>query len=184
MTLHQWNNYMHLRASFCLTLLVSLWGSACTTATAAEPNIAPLASATTAVAPVVQSWQTLVTSLALHPEVLTQNWAGVRRVLPAGCFQNAGSRDLNCPPLEGVVRVSVDPGPAGMIDVVLKAPADCDQIYALMSRHLGKGALENNDKCSAEWSLKRWVKRASANLSKGRKDPSQLYLQFAVEQGP
>lgn len=175
---------MHLRAIFIMPLLVSPWSASCTSATTLEPAFSPAASAASSVEPVVQSWQVLVESLANHPEVLTKDWAAVRRILPAGCFRNADSRELSCPPMEGVVRVSVDPGPAGIVDVVLMSPANCDQIYTLMSRYLGKGSLEDGDKCSAEWKLNRWVKRANANLSRGRKDPSLLYLQFAIEQGP
>lgn len=39
--------------------------------------------------------------------------------------------------MEDVVRISVDSGPAGIVDVVLKSPTNCDQIYTLMSRYLG-----------------------------------------------
>jgi hypothetical protein len=134
--------------------------------------------------PVASSWQGLVDPLVSHPEILTKDWNHIRRVLPVGCFQKAGVRDLNCPPMDGVVRVSVDPGPLGIIDMVLKPPATCDQIYNLVSKRFGKGTVENGDKCYAEWKLNRWVKRGVVNLSPGRKEPSQLYLQFAIEQGP
>ncbi|MDE2400041.1 MAG: hypothetical protein KGL90_00040 [Burkholderiales bacterium] len=175
---------MNLKAIFFVPLLTSLWSASCTSATTVEPSLPPVASSASSGMPVTQSWEVLVESLANHPEVLTKDWAAMRRILPTGCFRNSDSRDLNCPPMEGVVRVSVDPGPTGIVDVVLKFPASCDQIYTLMSRHLGKGFLEDGDKCSAEWKLNRWVKRANANLSRGRKDPSLLYLQFAIEQGP
>lgn len=168
-----------------MALLASTWAALFTSAAAVEPVMETVASATSSpVTPVTQSWQALVESLAAHPDVLTKDWSSFRRVLPVGCFKNSGGRDLSCPPIEGVVSLSVDPGPLGIVDVVLKGPASCDQIYALMSRHFGKGSLEDGDKCNAEWKLNRWVKRASANLSKGRKDPSLLYLQFAIEQGP
>lgn len=175
---------MNLRAIFWLPLLAALWGSAYTPASAAKPAVALVASTASTVVPASQGWQVVVESLASHPEVLTQRWDGLRRVLPVGCFRNSEGRDISCPPMEGVVRISADPGPSSIVDVVLQAPASCDQIYALMSRYLGHGSLEGGDKCSAEWKLDRWVKRASANLSRGRKDPSLLYLQFAVEQGP
>jgi hypothetical protein len=86
--------------------------------------------------------------------------------------------------MEGVVRLSLDPGPLGIVDVVMKKPATCDELYDILSVRFGKGRMEHGDKCSTEWKLNRWVKRGSANLSVGRKDPTQLYLQFAVEQGP
>jgi hypothetical protein len=175
---------MYLRFATCFAFLFSLCSSACTSPNGVEPSAITLATSQSAVAPVGQTWRMLVESLASHPEVLNKEWAATRRILPLGCFRKNGSRDLSCPPVDGVVRISVDPGPGGIIDVVLKSPADCLQIYTLMSRHLGEGVLENSDKCTAEWSLKRWVKKGSANLSKGVKDPSQLYLQFAVEQGP
>lgn len=175
---------MCLRYSVCLMLLVSFLGSACTSAAGFEKKDLPVAAAAPAAMPGAQDWQTLVESLASHPEVLNQDWTAARRVLPVGCFRQKNTRDINCPQMEGVVRISIDPGPGGIIDVVLMAPADCQLVYALMNRHLGEGVLENNDKCTAEWNLKRWVKRANANLSVGRKDPSKLYLQFAVEQGP
>ena len=130
------------------------------------------------------SWLDLVESLAAHPDVLTKDWSGFRRVLPAGCFKTSGSRDLSCPQIAGVVRISVDPGPLGLVDVVLSAPANCEDIYSVLSKRFGRGTLEGGDKCSAEWNLNRFVKRASANISRGRKDPSQIYLQFAIEQGP
>jgi hypothetical protein len=174
---------MKFKTAFCMALLTTV-GSA-PFAAEADLAVAPVASAVASTdAPVTQSWQTLVESLAAHPDVLTKDWSSVRRVLPVGCFKNPGHRDLTCPPMEGIVSVSVDPGPLGIVDVVLTGPASCDQIYALMSHHFGKGTLEGGDKCNAEWKLNRWVKRASANLSRGRKDKSLLYLQFAIEQGP
>lgn len=174
---------MHMKFSLCLALLASLWSSSCTSAVGVE-SYPPVARTASSAVPVAQGWQSVVESLASHPEVLNQGWAAARRVFPVGCFQQAGIRELHCPEIEGIVRVSVDPGPRGIIDLVLEAPADCQQIYVLMSRHLGQGVLENGDKCTAEWSLKRWVKRANANISVGRKDPGKIYLQFAVEQGP
>lgn len=176
---------MNLRSIFCMSLLASLCCSPVTPATAVEPALPPLTSAESSdVIPATQSWQVLVESLASHPEALTKSWPHFRRVLPVGCLKNTSNRDLSCPPMEGVVRLSVDSGPLGIVDVVLKDPANCDQIYALMSRYFGKGVLEDGDKCNAEWKLGRWVKGGSANLSRGRKEPSQLYLQFAIEQGP
>ena len=175
---------MKTRAIFFISLIISLSCSVCISANAIKLADSIVASTASTVAPAVQDWQVLVESLAGHPEVLTKSWRGLRRVLPVACFRSADSRDLSCAPMAGVERISADPGPNGIIDVVLKAPASCDQVYSLMSRHLGKGSLDGGDKCSAEWKLDRWVKRASANLSRGRKDPSLLYLQFAVEQGP
>ena len=176
---------MNSRVIFYMSLLASMWCLSCTTpATAVEPAIALRESADSSVVLGAQTWQTLVESLASHPEVLTKDWTGVRRVLPVGCVQNPADRDLSCPPMAGVVRLSVDLGPTGIVDVVLKATANCDQIYTLMSHHFGKGSLDGGDKCNAEWGLNRWVKRARANVSRGRKDPSLLYLQFAVEHEP
>lgn len=130
------------------------------------------------------NWLGLVESLAKHPDVLTKDWSGFRRVLPVGCFRDTGSRDLSCPEMSGIVRIAVDPGPLGIVDVVLTAPANCEEIYSVLSKRFGRGIIEGGDKCSVEWNLNRLVKRASANISRGRKDPSQIYLQFAIEQGP
>lgn len=134
--------------------------------------------------PVVSSWRGLVEPLVAHPEILTKNWDQMRIVLPVGCFQNARNRDLSCPPMDGVVRVSVDPGPLGVIDVVLKPPATCEQVYAVVSKQFGKGVLEDGGKCHAKWKLKRWVRGGHARLASDRDDPSMLYFQIGIEQGP
>lgn len=86
--------------------------------------------------------------------------------------------------MDGVMKISVVPGPLGIIDIVLKKPATCDALYDVLSKRFGKGELENGDKCYAEWKLGKRVKHGHVNVSPGRKDPSLLYLQFAIEQGP
>ncbi|WP_374588456.1 hypothetical protein [Ideonella dechloratans] len=129
-------------------------------------------------------WRALIEPLADRPEILTKDWSATRAVLPAGCFQNASNGNVDCPPMDGVVKISVAPGPLGIIDIVLKKPATCDALYDVLSKRFGKGELENSDKCYAEWKLGKRVKHGHVSLSPGRKDPSLLYLQFAIEQGP
>lgn len=174
---------MKMKLDICSGLLAGFLGFTFVSTAMARDVLAPgAASAPVAIA--ASDWRSLIGELSAHPEVLTKDWAAMRAALPAGCFRNSNKRDLDCPPMDGVVRVSVDPGPQGIIDLVLKAPATCDQIYDLLSKRFGKGEMENGDKCYAEWKLKKWVKRANVNLAPGRRDPTQLRLQFAVEQGP
>jgi hypothetical protein len=164
-----------IRISVWLTLF------ACTLAMAQSTAQSPAAEASTQV---VTDWRGLVEALVAHPEILTKDWDHMRRVLPVGCFRNEGSRDLSCPPMDGVERISASPGPTGLIDVVLKPPATCNEVYDVVSKRFGKGVLENGDKCYVEWNLRKWVKRSNVNLWPSRKDPSVLFLQFGVEQGP
>lgn len=86
--------------------------------------------------------------------------------------------------MDGVVKMSVVPGPLGIVDIVLKKPATCDALYDVLSKRFGKGELENGDKCYAEWKLGKRVKHGYVSLFPGPKDHSLLYLQFAIEQGP
>lgn len=130
------------------------------------------------------NWKTLVESLSEHPDLLKKDWSEIRAVLPAGCFRNAGRRVLSCPPMDGVVRISVDPGPLGLIDVVLKEPANCEKIYDVVRKHFGSGVSQIGEKCHADWNIDKWVERAGVRLSSGRRDPNLLYLQFGIEQGP
>lgn len=156
-----------------------------TMACAASAQSATVSSATSAVASTAaQPWRSLVEPLADHPEVLTKDWASIRTVLPAGCFRDANNGSVACPPTDGVVRMSVVPGPLGLIHIVLQTPATCDAVYEVLSQRFGKGELENGDKCYAEWKLGKRVKRGSVNLSPGRKNPAELHLQFGIEQGP
>jgi hypothetical protein len=170
-----------------LAILMSTLGLGCVQGTAAQSSGTVLETVPTNAssrAPTASDWRSVVEPLATHPDVLTKDWSGFRRILPLGCFKDAGDRAVKCPLLDGIVRISIDPGPQGIVDVVLNAPADCAQIYALLSKHFGRGSVENGDLCMVEWKLGHWVKHASANLTRGRKDPSQIHLQFAVEQGP
>ncbi len=72
---------MYLRFSAYLMLSVSFLGSACTSAAGIETKAVPVAAAAPAAVPGAQDWQTLVESLASHPEVLNQDWTAARRVL-------------------------------------------------------------------------------------------------------
>ncbi|MCA6218249.1 hypothetical protein KGA65_17075 [Ideonella sp. B7] len=137
-----------------------------------------------AVPAVRADWRALVEPLADHPEVLTQDWSAIRSLLPVGCFRNASSSQVDCPPMAGVVRISVVPGPLGIIDIVLKQPATCDALYDILRQRFGKGQQEKGSTCYARWTLGKRVQHAYVNVSPGRKDPSLLYLQFAIEQGP
>lgn len=129
-------------------------------------------------------WRPLVESLTDNPEVLTKDWASIRTVLPAGCLRDANNGSVSCPPTDGVIRMSVVPGPLGLIHIVLQTPATCDALYEVLSQRFGKGELENGDKCYARWKLGKRVKRGNVNLSPGRKNPGELHLQFGIEQGP
>ncbi|MFG6469087.1 hypothetical protein [Roseateles sp. BYS87W] len=126
----------------------------------------------------------LVEALANHREVLTQDWPAIRALLPAGCFRDANNGSVACPPAEGVLRMSVVPGPLGLIHIVLQTPATCDALYEVLSQRFGKGELANGDKCYARWKLGKRVSRGSVNVSPGRKNPAELHLQFAIQQGP
>ena len=130
------------------------------------------------------AWRALIEPLADHPEILTKDWSATRAVLPAGCFRNASDGNVDCPPMDGVMKVSVVPGPLGIIDIVLKKPATCDALYDVLSKRFGRGDLEKGSTCYARWTLGKRVPHGYVNVSPGRKDPSLLYLQFAIEQGP
>ena len=159
-------------------LLAALSGFA--TPTLPAPDLLAVSSA-----PATGDWRSLIDALAAHPEILTKDWAAVRAILPPGCFRDANSGDVACPPLEGVQRLSVVPGPQGLVHLVLKAPpVGCDLLYDVLSKRFGRGELENGNPCVAAWKIGKWVKRGHVNYSPGRKDPSQLHVQFAIEQGP
>lgn len=134
--------------------------------------------------PAQTDWQELVELLARNPKILTMDWSHMRQILPVGCFTKPKESELDCPSMEGVVSISVIPGPTGVIDVVLKPPATCELVYNQLSRYLGKGKLTNGDVCDAEWTLSRWVKKAYTTVRSSRKDPKIIYLQFGTEQGP
>lgn len=163
-----------------LVLLFSLPSLSVMAQTAATPENTAIKGES-----VAADWRTLLDSLSAHPDVLKKDWASLRAVLPAGCFRTPNKRELSCPPMNGVVRVSADPGPQGVVDIVLKPPVTCDHVYSILSKRFGSAHLEDGDKCYSEWKLGKWgIRRGSVSLSPGRKDPTQLYLQFAIEQGP
>lgn len=130
------------------------------------------------------AWRALIEPLADRQDVLTRDWSVTRAVLPAGCFRNADNGNVECPPMDGVMRMSVVPGPLGIIDIVLKKSATCDALYDVLSKRFGRGDLEKGSTCYARWTLGKHVPHGYVNVSPGRKDPSLLYLQFAIEQGP
>lgn len=167
------------------SMALALLGAIAATPAVAAPDAGPPTEQTPIAAPVMRSdWRTLVRALGDHPEILTKDWSATRAVLPAGCFRNASNGNVDCPPMDGVVKISVVPGPLGIIDIVLKQPATCDALYDVLSKRFGRGELEKGSTCYARWTLGKRVPHAYVNVSPGRKDPSLLYLQFAIEQGP
>lgn len=164
--------------------LAAVLGVATVAFTCSAQGVATNDTGAPAAAASKRDWRLLVESLADHPEVLTKDWASIRTVLPTGCFRDANNGSVACPPTDGVIRMSVVPGPLGLIHIVLQTPATCDALYEVLSQRFGKGELENGDKCYARWKLGKRVKRGSVNLSPGRKNPAELHLQFGIEQGP
>jgi hypothetical protein len=129
-------------------------------------------------------WRGLVELLASNPKILTMKWPQIRKLLPADCISKPNDTELSCPSIDGLVSISVTPGPTGVVDLILKPPVTCELLYYLLNKHLGKGKLENGDMCDAEWSLNHWVKKSYATVRSSRKDKNIVFLQFGTEQGP
>ena len=130
----------------------------------------------------VADWQAVVEAIAHQPTILQKDRASILRALPVTC-QAKNTGDIACPPITGIVLISVQSGPLGLIDLRLTPPADCKHLYALLSKRFGPGKLEGGDKCYANWQIGRIVPRAYISVMRGVADPSQINLQFGTDQG-
>lgn len=130
------------------------------------------------------NWHEIVDSVAQHPEVLTKDISAILKSIPVACETIRGERELRCSPVQGIANIAVDPGPLGIIDMELRRPANCDQLYEILSKRFGKGKQEKNDKCYARWKLGKLVKKAYVSVMPGVDNRSQIFLQFGIEQGP
>lgn len=127
----------------------------------------------------------LVDGVIATPQLLSKPWREMKAAFPGGCSQAPESPELNCPPIEGVVRISAMTGGLGLIDIVMTNPISCEEVYEVVQRRYGPGDLPNpSNKCSARWNLSKHIKTGYIRISKGKQDPSKLFLQFGVEQGP
>jgi len=125
----------------------------------------------------------LVSNLVADPEVLTKSAPQILAALPKGCSLVASGENLDCPPIPGVASISVQPGPLGIVDVIFLPPTTCQEIFTAVASRYGQGKLEEGNSCKATWSLKKGGK-AYIKMAPGKKNPEQIYFQFAIEQGP
>lgn len=160
-------------------------GSATAPGPATSKAPSPLATSTAQVAgaTTIPAYQ-LVESLIKNPRFLEKPWSEMRKAYPAGCSKPDDSPDLTCPFMEGVVRLSATASGSGIVDVVFSDPVTCEGLYDVISRRFGAGQIEGGNKCAATWKLGQWVKRGHLRVSKGKKDPSKIFFQMAIEQGP
>ena len=126
----------------------------------------------------------VVENLIKDPAILEKSWPEMRVAFPAGCSNSQDSPELACPSLEGVVRMSATASGTGMVDVVMSDPVQCDRLYEVVSKRFGPGQVEVGNKCASTWKLQWGSKHGHLRLSRGKKDPSKIFLQMAMEQGP
>ncbi len=126
----------------------------------------------------------LVDGLLKTPRLLQQPWAQMRQAFPAGCSKAADAPELDCPPMEGIARISAVDSGSGMVDVVFTPAISCERLYEVIRQRIGPGRIEGGDKCVARWQLAPAVPRGHVRLSRGKRDPSRVNFQMAIEQGP
>lgn len=119
-----------------------------------------------------------------NPQILTKSSTGILTVYPE-CKWREETGELSCPPAPGIQSITFQAGTAGIIDFELLPPVTCDDLYTLISKKFGAGKLvKSGDPCSAIWNIGKRVKGAYIRISKSRKQPTKIFLQIGIEQGP
>lgn len=126
----------------------------------------------------------LVEKLLSDPRIVTRSWKEMRRAFPDGCQQVAGDTEIICPPIAGVTRISAIASGHGIVELTMTSPVTCDGVRAVVVNRFGPSTKNSINGCSADWSLGEYMKTGYLRLSKGKKDPGKVSLQFGVEQGP
>lgn len=179
-----------MKTHFIAVILGALFlhtSSAQTTSTASMGSIAPsipaAADTAQAIEPAEPAYQ-LVEGLIKDPRLLEKAWPEMRKAFPIGCNKSDDSPDVICPSINGVIRLSAITSGTGIVDAVFSNPISCDGLYEVISKRFGPGEIENGNKCASTWKLNAWVKRGHVRVSRGKKDPSKIFFQMAIEQGP
>lgn len=131
-----------------------------------------------------QSAYKLIDGLIKDPRIVEQPWLVMQRAFPDGCQQALNSTEVICPALAGVIRISAMASGHGIVEVGMTSPVTCDELRAVVIRRFGPAQTTSVNGCSGDWDLSQYMKSGYLRISKGKKDPSKVSLQFGVEQGP
>lgn len=126
----------------------------------------------------------LVEGLIKDPSIVERSWRDIKQALPEGCQQSADSTEVTCPPMDGVTWISVMASGSGIVEVVMTAPVTCEGLRSVVIKRFGSAKTTSANGCSGDWDLRRYMKTGYLRISKGKKDPGKVSLQFGVEQGP
>lgn len=126
----------------------------------------------------------LVEGLIKDPRIVERSWSQIQRSLPSGCQKTDDSPDVDCPHIDGVKRISVIALGHGVVDLELTFPLTCEDLRAVVVKRFGPAKKTAANGCSGDWNLQTFMKTGYLRLSKGKKDPAKVSLQFGVDQGP
>ena len=124
----------------------------------------------------------LIRAVIHSPTILKRRWSEMSPLFP-GCSLPSNERDLQCPALSGVKQISVQDGGAGVITIEVAKPVTCEGIYNIVKESFGAGR-QGESKCDVEWNLSRWVKGGHASIFASPKDPTRVFFQMNLDQGP
>lgn len=124
----------------------------------------------------------LIESITRNPVILEKKWPTLKDIFPK-CKKSLNDVALSCEQIEGVREITLIEGPTGSSTIEFISPATCEEIYAAVTKNLGKGSF-NGDYCDVEWNLKRFKKGLSATLYNSPRDHSRIFFMIGFEQGP
>ncbi|MDO9238155.1 MAG: hypothetical protein Q7U28_19235 [Aquabacterium sp.] len=124
----------------------------------------------------------LIRAVIHNPKILQRKWSEMSQLFPR-CSLPSNERDLQCPALSGVKQISVQDGGAGVITIEVAKPVTCEGIYNIVKESFGAGR-QGESKCYVEWNLSRWVKGGHASIFASPKDPTRVFFQMNLDQGP
>lgn len=179
------NRYI-LPYAVCIIALASCSKITATAATGAviapQPDQAkPALINTTQIASDVVAYA-LIRAMVRNPQILTRKWAQMSVIFP-DCSLPPRERDLQCPTLSGIRKISVQDGGAGVITIETTKPVTCSGIYNIVKDAFGPGR-QGEGICDVEWNLSRWVKGGHASIFSSPKDPARIFFQMNLDQGP
>jgi hypothetical protein len=122
--------------------------------------------------------------LLTDPRIVEKSWNEIQRAFPEECQQMPDTTEIACPPMLGVTRISVIASGHGIVDILMAAPVTCEEIRAVVVQRFGPAKTTSTNGCSGDWDLSKYMKTGYLRISRGKKDPTKVSLQFGVEQGP
>lgn len=126
----------------------------------------------------------LVEKLLSDPRIVKKPWIEMQRAFPDGCQQTPDSTEIICPPMDGVTRISAMASGHGIVELTMTSPVTCEELRAVVVNRFGPSKTTSTNGCSGDWDLSEYMATGYLRVSKGKKDPAKLSLQFGVVQGP